>query len=180
MIKAFGVYECACRRSNFYVGGLTKRTKTVQYLTPFPLWKFTSWKWKKHVVPDGYLLFFISGSSINSSACNYLFKARRIFLYFSPCNGLFNKMLIMLLVFLHIGTYKCFRVLITDKWSFWHSLIACRTAVVGALGIAMSPGSLSAVSVPVSISQDWVLEICQFFSFTYLKYVIAYIMRGYY
>lgn len=84
MIKAFGVYECARRRSNFYVGGLTKKTKTVQYLTPFPLWKFTSWKWKKHVVPDGYLLFFISGSSINSSACNYLFKAWRIFFVLQP------------------------------------------------------------------------------------------------
>lgn len=134
MIKAFGVYECAFRRSNFYVGGLTKKTKTVQYLTPFPLWKFTSWKWKKHVVPDGYLLFFISGSTINSSACNYLFKAWRIFFwYFSPCNGLFNEMLITLLIFLPIGTYKCFRVLKTGKWSFWHSLIACRTTVVGAL-----------------------------------------------
>ena len=42
-------------------------------------------------------------------------RHREFFLYFSPYNGLFNKMLIMLLVFLHIGTYKCFRVLITDK-----------------------------------------------------------------
>lgn len=42
-------------------------------------------------------------------------------------------MLIMLLIFLHTGTYKCFRVLKTDKWLFWPSLTACRTAVVGAL-----------------------------------------------
>lgn len=36
MIKAFGLYECVCGRSNFYGGGFTK-TKTLQYLTPFPL-----------------------------------------------------------------------------------------------------------------------------------------------
>lgn len=76
-------------------------------------------------------------------------------MYFSPCSGLFSKMLILFGMFLHVGTYTCFRIK-KKIYNFNTVLIVCRTVVVGALlyllclVIAMSSGLISAGLAPLA------------------------------